>query len=184
MGSTDCATGASDNCAPSSHWNTYVDVVTDASPLWKGGGTTSAVVGQVNHRVAHLGSICTSGTTCSGDRSLLDMIDVGYDQSGRVGVIWSDNNDALGNVSDTTKNSPFIEFAKQVAGPALTTGKVRVSIPTGGRTDRSGDATWPNPGDRTEPPVARPARSIGLQHGDDTESDGKGGRLVADRHGA
>ena len=143
MGSTDCATGASDNCATSSHWNTYVDVIPDASQLWKG-GTTSVVVGQVSHRVAHLGSICTSGTTCSGDRSLLDMIDLGFDQNGRVGVVYSDNNDALGNVSDTTKNGAFIEFSKQVSGPSLTGGTVNVSIPTGGRTDPAGDATWPN----------------------------------------
>lgn len=144
MGSPDCATGQSDNCAPTSHWNTYVDVIENASPLWKG-GTTNVLVGQVSHRVAHLGSVCTSGTTCTGDRSLLDMIDVSYDQTGRVSVIWSDNNNALGNVSPTTKNAAFIEFAKQTAGPSLAGGNpISVSIPTGGRTDRSGDATWPN----------------------------------------
>lgn len=73
------------------------------------------------------------------------MIDVSYDQSGRVSVIWPDNNDALGNVSPTTKNSPFVEFAKETGGPSLIGGSpVSVSIPTGARTDRSGDATWPN----------------------------------------
>lgn len=143
MGSTDCAAGQSDNCATSAHWNTYVDVISDASPLWKG-GTTSVVVGQVSHRVAHLGSICTSGTTCTGDRSLLDMIDVNYDQNGRVGVVYSDNNNALGNVSDTTKNAAFIEFSKETAGPALTGGTVNVTIPQNGRNDPAGDATWPN----------------------------------------
>src|SRR5579859_6454675 len=143
MGSTDCAQGASDNCATSSHWNTYVDVISDASQLWKG-GTTSVTVGQVSHRVAHLGSVCTSGTTCTGDRSLLDMIALSYDQNGRVGVIYSDNNNALGNVSDTTKNGAFIEFSKETAGPSLTGGTVSVSIPTGGRSDPAGDATWPN----------------------------------------
>jgi len=143
MGSTDCAAGQSDNCATSSHWQTYVDVIQDASQLWKG-GTTSVAVGQVSHKVAHLGSVCTSGTTCTGDRSLLDMIDVSYDQNGRVGVIYSDNNNALGNVSDTTKNGAFIEFSKQTAGPSLTGGTVNVSIPSGGRDDPAGDATWPN----------------------------------------
>ena len=143
MGSTDCAAGQSDNCATSSHWNTYVDVISDASQLWKG-GTTSVSVGQVSHRVAHLGSICTSGTTCTGDRSLLDMIDLGYDQNGRVGVVYSDNNNALGNVSDTTKNGAFIEFSKETAGPSLTGGTVNVAIPQNGRSDPAGDATWPN----------------------------------------
>jgi uncharacterized repeat protein (TIGR01451 family) len=143
MGSTDCAQGQSDNCASSSHWQTYVDVISDASPLWKG-GTTSVTVGQVTHRVAHLGSICTSGTTCTGDRSLLDMIALSYDQSGRVGVVYSDNNNALGNVSATAKNGAFIEFSKETAGPSLTGGTVNVSIPAGGRPDPAGDATWPN----------------------------------------
>jgi uncharacterized repeat protein (TIGR01451 family) len=145
MGSPDCASGPSDNCATSSHWNTYVDVISDTSQLWKG-GTTNVVFGQVNHRVAHLGTICTSGTTCMApdDRSLLDMIDVSYDQNGRVSVVYSDNNNALGNVSDSTKNGAFIEFSKEVAGPSLTGGTVNVSIPTGGRDDPAGDATWPN----------------------------------------
>jgi uncharacterized repeat protein (TIGR01451 family) len=143
MGSTDCAQGQSDLCATSSHWQTYVDVISDASPLWKG-GTTNVVVGQASHRVAHLGSVCTSGTTCTGDRSLLDMIDVSYDQNGRVGVIYSDNNDALGNVSDTTKNGAFTEFTKETAGPSLTGGTVNVTIPQNGRDDPAGDATWPN----------------------------------------
>jgi uncharacterized repeat protein (TIGR01451 family) len=143
MGSPDCAVGKSDNCATSSHWNTYVDVIQDATQLWKG-GTTNIQVAQVNHRVAHLGTVCTSGTTCSGDRSLLDMMDIGYDSTGRIGVVYMDNNNALGNVSDTTKNSPFVEFAKQVSGPSLTGGTVAVTIPRGGRDDPAGDATWPN----------------------------------------
>src|SRR5207244_6620777 len=84
MGSTDCAAGKSDDCATSSHWHTYVDVIQDASPLWKG-GTTSVLVGEVTHRVAHLGSVCTSGTTCSGDRSVLDLIDVRSVQNDRAG---------------------------------------------------------------------------------------------------
>jgi hypothetical protein len=56
-----------------------------------------------------------------------------------------DNNNALGNASDTTKNSPFVEYAKEIAGPSLL-GKtaVNVSIPKGGRSDPAGDATWPN----------------------------------------
>src|SRR5207249_1461681 len=77
--------------------------------------------------------------------SLLDMLDVSYDQGGRVAVVFMDNNDALGNVSDTTKNSPFVEFSKETAGPSLTAGApISVSIPGGGRGDAAGDATWPN----------------------------------------
>jgi hypothetical protein len=144
MGSPDCAVGKSDNCAPSSHWNAYVDFISDATQLWTG-GTTAIQVAQVNHRVAHLGSVCTSGTTCSGDRSLLDMMDVGYDASGRVAVVYMDNNDALGNVSATTKNSPYVEFSKEIVGPLLTgSSSVNITIPSESRSDPSGDATWPN----------------------------------------
>jgi hypothetical protein len=124
----------------------YADVISDASPLWKG-GTTSAVVGQVNHRVAHRGSICTSGTTCSGDRSLLDMMDVSYDQSGRVAVVYMDNNNKLAapNETDTAKAGPFTEFSKEVSGPSLVgPSPVSITIPTGTRADPAGDATWPN----------------------------------------
>src|SRR5207302_4428312 len=139
MGSADCAVGKSDNCATSSRWNVYVDVISDATQLWKG-GTTAVKVAQVNHRVAHLGTVCTSGTTCSGDRSLLDMMDVGYDAAGRVSVVFMDNNDALGNVSPTTKNSPFVEFSKEVSGPSLTGKPVSLSVPNGSISDPAGDA--------------------------------------------
>src|SRR5207244_12335578 len=89
MGSPDCAVGASDDCAPSSDWNVYVDFLPNALAL-AAGQSPQVSVGQVNHRVAHLGTICTSGTTCSGDRSLLDMMDVSYDSSGRASVIFMD----------------------------------------------------------------------------------------------
>ena len=86
MGSESCApAGASDTCQVTAEWNTYVAIITDALSLTRPGATTTIVSGKVNHRVVHHGSICTSGTACTGDRSLLDMIDLGIDQSGRVG---------------------------------------------------------------------------------------------------
>jgi hypothetical protein len=43
------------------------------------------------------------------------------------------------------KNSPFVEYAKETAGPSLLgSSSISVSIPTGARSDSSGDATWPN----------------------------------------
>lgn len=150
MGSTDCA-GVSDNCPDAAHWNTYVSVLTDALSITRGGPTT-ILAGMVNHRVVHRGQVCTSGTTCSGDRSLLDMIDLGYDQSGRIGVVFMDNNNGLAAEPRTTKTKagPFTQFAKEVSGPSLLapTGTspsgISVSIPLNGRADASGDATWPN----------------------------------------
>jgi hypothetical protein len=150
MGSEDCV-GVSDGCADMAHWNTYVSVLTDALSITRGGPTT-IIVGTVNHRIDHRGQVCTSGTTCSGDRSLLDMIDLGYDQTGRIGVVFMDNNNGLAAEprTNSVKAGPFTQFAKEVAGPSLLaptgtgTSSISVSIPRNGRTDPAGDATWPN----------------------------------------
>jgi hypothetical protein len=146
---------ASDNCSFATTWSTYAAIITDALALTRPGSTTTIVSGKVNHRIVHHGSICTSGTTCTGDRSLLDMIDLGFDQSGRVGVVFMDNNNALAEARPRTeansgKSGPFVEFAKLVSGPSLLapTGTrpatITVSIPENGRADPRGDATWPN----------------------------------------
>ena len=150
MGSEDCS-GLSDNCLDTAHWNTYVSVLTDALSIARGGPTT-VLAGKVNHRVDHRGQVCTSGTTCSGDRSLLDMLDLGYDQGGRIGVVFMDNNNGLAAEprTNSAKAGPFTQFAKEVAGPSLLapagtgTSTISISIPQNGRTDASGDATWPN----------------------------------------
>jgi len=151
MGSEDC-TGVSDNCPNAAHWNTYAAIITDALGLARAGATTTIVSGKVNHRIDHRGQVCTSGTTCTGDRSLLDMIDLGVDQTGRVGVVFMDNNNGLAANprTNSTKNGPFVEFAKVISGPSLlaptgtTPATISVSIPEGSRSAPAGDATWPN----------------------------------------
>jgi hypothetical protein len=144
MGSTDC-TGHSDNCPNSSHWNTYVDVISDALALARG-TPMSVASGIVNHRVDHLGQVCTSGTTCMADRSLLDMMDIGFDASGRVGVVFMDNHNKLGEPAMGSKNGPFAHYAKETLGPALLANKpaINIAIPQNSRADTAGDATWPN----------------------------------------
>jgi hypothetical protein len=152
MGSENCTpAGLSDNCQDAADWNTYVGILTDALSLTRG-GPTNVVSGKVNHRIVHRGQVCTSGTTCSGDRSLLDMIDLGFDQTGRVGVVFMDNNNGLAAEPRTTKNKlgPFTQFAKEVLGPSLLApsgagaGGISITIPENGRADPRGDATWPN----------------------------------------
>jgi len=147
MGSEDCAPGVSDNCAAASHWNAYAAIIPDALALARGTPLTVAT-GIVNHRVVHRGSICTAGTTCTGDRSLLDMTDIGFDNDGRVGVVFMDNNNrfAAPNLTDTSKNGPFAQFAKEIVGPSLLASKPdpNLTIPENGRSDPAGDATWPN----------------------------------------
>jgi len=146
MGSTDCV-GLSDNCPNEAHWNTYVDVITDALALVRG-TPLGVATGIVNHRVDHRGQVCTSGTTCSKDRSLLDMMDVSFDANGRIGVVFMDNNNLLAapNRIDTSKNGPFTHFAKETGGTVLLAGKpaVNTATPLNSRSASAGDATWPN----------------------------------------
>ena len=146
MGSTDCV-GLSDNCPNTAHWNTYVDVMTDTLALVRG-GALSVATGIVNHRIDHRGQVCTSGTTCTKDRSLLDMMDISYDSTGRLGVVFMDNNNLLAapNRTDTNKTGPFTHFAKETVGPVLLANQpaVNITIPLNSRAAPAGDATWPN----------------------------------------
>lgn len=148
MGSTDCS-GPSGACAATAHWDVYTAVITDALALAR---ATPLVVstGKVNHRFVHRGNICTGGAGCGDgdDRSLLDMIDLGLDEAGRVGVVFMNNNNRLAapNLTDVAKNGPFTHFAKLVEGPSLlaTTPDPKITILENARSDAAGDATWPN----------------------------------------
>ena len=141
-GTTDY-TGPSDTAPSTARWQPYVSIATD--PL---GNAPAFQTGAVSHRVVHVGSICTSGTTCTGDRSLLDLIDIQMDTSGRVGVVYTDNNDQFGRDtgSSTSRGQPFVHFAKITQGPSLLgSSTVNLSIPTNSRAADPGDsATWPN----------------------------------------
>lgn len=148
MGSEDCV-GPSDDCPAITQWNTYAAVITDAMALARGTPMT-VVTGTVSHRVGHRGNICTGGAGCGAgqDRSLLDLIDLGFDESGRVGVVFMDNNNRLAapNLTDAAKNGPFALFAKLTRGPSLlaATPDPEVAITENGRDDPAGDATWAN----------------------------------------
>lgn len=148
MGSEDC-NGPSGDCPATAHWDVYTAVITDALALARGTALTVST-GKVNHRVVHRGNICTEGAGCGAgdDRSLLDMIDLGLDEAGRVGVVFMNNNNRLAapNLTDVAKNGPFAHFAKLVDGPSLlaTTGDPKIVIPENARSDAAGDATWPN----------------------------------------
>jgi hypothetical protein len=140
-------TGVSDGAPPTSRWQTMVSITTDAldpSPQWQ--------TGPVSHRVIHVGSICTSGTTCAatlGDRSLLDMINIATDQDGRVGVVYTNNNNtmAVQQTSQGSEGNPYVMFAKLADGPSLFSSHAAFASaggPTSFTGDASGDATWPN----------------------------------------
>ena len=154
VGSTTC-TGSSNDCPEDTLWNAYGAVIKNALSV---NGPPVVATGKVSHRFVHQGDICTSGTAClttGKDRSLLDMIDIGVDQSGRVGVVFTDNYSTFGNTAQPPgggeDNSPFIHFAKLSKGPLLFgSGTATSTLPSAatllgeGRRDPRGDATWPN----------------------------------------
>lgn len=136
--------GQPDDAPPGTRWDTFAAIVTNAL---REEGPAVVKTGKVNHRVAHLGAICTEGIGCENDRSLADMIDIGHDADGRIGVVFTDNHGTFAeDVSGPDKLQPFSHFAKQTAGPSLLVDKpdIDVSIAEDERADPSGDSTWPN----------------------------------------
>jgi len=140
--------GASDSAPTSARWYTWATMSTNATakhPTW--------VTGPVSHRVVHYGTICTSGTLCvasSGDRSLLDMLDVSVDTDGRPGVVFMDNNNQLARdlTSQGQQGSPYTLFAKLVDGPSLFAGRGAVRFNTASaspsfRAAPAKNAVWP-----------------------------------------
>jgi uncharacterized repeat protein (TIGR01451 family) len=142
VGTTDF-TGQPDDAPATARWHTYAAVIPDALNL-----QPTVATGLVTHRVMHVGNVCTSGTTClttGKDRSLLDMIDISFDEDGRLGIITMDNNSNGFHALDPEDEGPFAHFTKQTSGISVLAGKtINVSIPSGSRSDPSGDATWPN----------------------------------------
>jgi hypothetical protein len=120
-----------------------------------------------------MGDVCTGGLGCTtdttADRSLLDMIDLSFDESGRVGVVFTDNYSTFQEVPLSEDETPFTHFARQVAGPSVlaSRGTVAVSIPAGHRSDPAGDATWPNrAGAANLPALDATEVAIAMENGD------------------
>src|SRR4051812_10340978 len=144
--------GVQDDAPATTRWDTYVAIITNA--LAPSNTPINVHLGQVNHRIAHVGSVCTSGTTCTGDRSLLDLIDLDIDQDGRVGVTYTDNNSVMQTPDPAAaRQSPFTLYAKNMSGPSLLAGKPDLTgsvALVSERSDPAGDATWPNKATGTE----------------------------------
>ncbi len=165
---TEMFTGEPDDAGEDVLWNTYAAVIPNALSA-----TPSVYTGRVSHRSIHMGDVCTGGLGCTtdttADRSLLDMIDLSFDESGRVGVVFTDNYSTFQEVPLSEDETPFTHFARQVAGPSVlaSRGTVSVSIPAGHRTDPAGDATWPNrAGAANLPAMDATEVAIGMENGD------------------
>ena len=115
----------------------------------------------VNRRTVHTQDICTQGTGCSGNRDLLDMIDVGVDGDGRLYATWSDDHND--DYSQELGGRVNIRVAKEQSGPSLVKGHAPFADPepTNPMADVSGDATWPNFIDTT-PKGGEPARFLDI----------------------
>jgi hypothetical protein len=131
-------TGVPDDAPPGAHWNTYAAVITAANTA-----TPTVLTGIASHRFIHMGNICTSGTGCTepGDRSLLDMIDVGVTREGRLGVVFTDNFSTFAERPGGEDESPFTHFAKQASGPSILSAS---DVTPAGGSEGANDATWPN----------------------------------------
>ncbi|MBA2719763.1 MAG: DUF11 domain-containing protein [Chloroflexi bacterium] len=165
---TTAYTGEPDDAPDDVAWNTYAAVIPDALA-----GQPTVNTGVVTHRVMHYGNICTSGTTCATtfkDRSLLDMIDVSFDEAGRLGIITMDNNSDSFHAAPPggEDEGPFVHFAKQTSGVSVLANRtISVVIPTQGRSDPAGDATWPNTAaGQNLPSLDELDASIALEGGD------------------
>lgn len=148
---TDDHVGPAGTAPAGAEWKTYGAVITNALDRE---GPLIVRTGEVSERVAHLGPICTGGLIgCdedTGDRSLLDLIDISFDADGRLTVVSMDNHSSFAEKSGGMpiageKKRPFAHVSKQVAGPSLFPGgDLSVPVPISPVSDPAADATWPN----------------------------------------
>ena len=115
-------------------WNTYFGQSQNA--LNTGSNFKNV---QVTDHPNHIGQICTAGTTCEGDRDLLDFITVDVDHLGAANVIWSDDNTTR---TTDTRN----KYSHQLSGNSVykntTIGLFKTwPITDHSVTDASGDTT-------------------------------------------
>lgn len=102
-------------------WYFYIATTLD-------GGQTYTLVDATNGDPVQLGSICTGGTTCGGDRNLLDFNDLQIDKEGRVLAAYADG--CVAPACDSTKaaahkppynesRSALASILRQSGGPRL-----------------------------------------------------------------
>lgn len=154
--------GQSDNAPDPTRWHIFTAVTTNGLS-----GAPQFLTGTVDHRISHMGNICTAGTTCTGDRSLADMIDVTVDQDGRPGVVFSDNNSTLQGKTGVKKDG-LAKFSKMIQGPSLFATHPDINVPAArdSVTDPAGDATWPNTAAGTNlPSMDLLGASLSVQNG-------------------
>ncbi len=102
-------------------WNFYIATTFDR-------GNTYTLVNATGNDPVQIGSICTGGTTCGGDRNLLDFNDLQVDKEGRVVAAYADGCVGPGCTAATANahGAPYNEsrsalssILRQSGGPRL-----------------------------------------------------------------
>jgi hypothetical protein len=63
---------------------------------------------QITDHPNHVGGICTSGLSCSGNRNLLDFFTIDVDHLGAAHISWTDDNNS--------RNDPRNKYSRQLSG--------------------------------------------------------------------
>jgi hypothetical protein len=120
-------------------WYPYVSTTDNALCQWDATPCDSPTFHQsvIAHQANQDDDICTMGTSCTGNRNLLDYFDISMDPDGHLGFVWSDTRNAT--------LLPFVKVARQTSGPSLLTGKpdAQVAKRNNGEGDPAGDALYP-----------------------------------------
>jgi hypothetical protein len=80
-----------------SRWYTKFAQTVDGTDLVPKFSVTSASSG-----IMHVGAICTTGISCSGDRDLADAISIAIDRGGSAALAWTDQGSVLHGPTDIT----------------------------------------------------------------------------------
>lgn len=118
---------------PDGEWYVYVSHTYD-------GGNTWHTINVTPNDPVQRGTICTSGTTCGGDRNLLDFYDIQVDRVGRTLIGYADG--CIGNcvVEGPNSFSDKAKIARQEGGLGLysafdTSGLEEATAPSAPRVD-------------------------------------------------
>jgi len=147
-------------------WHLYIASTFD-------GGQTWTTVDATPNDPVQRGWICVSGTTCTGNRNLLDFNDIDVDAQGRVLAAYADG--CVGSCASGGPNSFTAKatIARQVGGKRLFAqfDPSATSLPAPPRVDAARDSvavhlTWPAPDEGGSPITSyRIARSISATGG-------------------
>ncbi len=121
-------------------WYFYIATTVDR-------GQTYTLVDATNGDPVQVGSICTGGTTCGGDRNLLDFNDLQIDAQGRVLAAYADG--CLGPVCDASTASshppPYNESRSALASVIRQSGGPRLLSAYDADANCGGDPLTCNP---------------------------------------